>query len=163
MESPSFGGELAVAVGPPEGGSVATPSPAGYARGRFASLRRRLASMKIDRRPAGIADDEAETELELMLLREQNMRLLSDRHRPFDLGMLLEQLRLRLSATDNTTSSDEAWAMLSEFLLLGENLQQASDELEAAIRLMRARLGVGRSEQELEQMSATPAPVADAP
>jgi hypothetical protein len=153
-----------VAVAPGSEGSPASSSPTGSgdrAPSRMERLRRCLARLSLDRKPVSTGDDASEVRLELMLLREQNMRLQSDRHRPFDLGTLIEQLRLRMDP-GHATSNDEAWALLGEYLLLRENLDLASAELDVAIGRVRARLAVGLPELALEQAVSAGSAVADA-
>jgi hypothetical protein len=143
--------EPGVAVVPGNQVIAATPAPSGSATrasSRLAGLRRRLARLRGDRKPGSTVDDASDVRLELMLLREENMRLLSDRHRPFDLGTLIDQLRLRMGAIREVTSDDEAWSLLGEYLLLRENLDLAMAELDAAIGHVRARLPFGAHEPE---------------
>lgn len=138
-----------VAIAPESEVRATTSSPAGTgdrASSRIERLRGRLARLKPHRKPGTIVDDASELRHELTLLREQNMRLLSDRHRPFDLGTLIDQLRLRMGATCQDTSDDEAWALLGEYLLLRENLDMAIAELDAVIGNVRAQLPVGLSQ-----------------
>jgi hypothetical protein len=131
------------------------------ASSRVDRLRRRLARLRPDRKPGSAVDDVSEVRLELMLLREQNMRLLSDRHRPFDLGTLIDQLRLR-GSTFQVTTDDDAWALLGEYLLLRENLDLIMAEIDAAIGHVRARLPVGLPQPALKRRTSSGTSVADA-
>ena len=96
------------------------------------------------------------------LLREQNLRLLSDRHRPFDLGTLIDQLRLRMDAACQVTSDDQAWALLGEYLLLRENLDLVTAQLDAVIGHVRAQLPFGLPQPALEPGTTSGTSVADA-
>ena len=155
--------DLAVAPGSEVRAATSSPvGPGNRASSRVERFRRRLARLMLDRKPASTVDDASEVRLELMLLREQNMRLLSDRQRPFDVGTLIDQLRLRTGATDQMTSDDEAWALLCEYLLLRENLDLVIAELDAAIGHVRARLPFGLPQAALERGSSSDTSVADA-
>ncbi len=79
-----------------------------------------------------------------MLLREENIRLKCDSHKAVDLGALIDQLRLRAAQVDAADTADEAWAVLSEYLLLRENVLQAGTEIETAITAIARRFPVLR-------------------
>lgn len=157
--------EPGVAVAPGSEVRAATSSPAGSgyrASSHVERLRRRLARLRLDRKPGSTVDDASDVRLELMLLREQNLRLLSDRHRPFDLGTLIDQLRHRMGASCEVTSDDEAWALLGEYLLLRENLDMVIAELDAAIGHVRAQLPFGVPQPALKPGTSSGTSVADA-
>lgn len=127
---------------------------------RFARLRHHLPGHP-GRTSEDAGDDAEDIRLELILLREQIMRLQSDRRRPFDLGTLIDQLRIRTSATDDIDSNDDAWALLGEYHMLRENLDLARTELDVAIVRIRSRLAVGPAEP--APNSATSVEAGDAP
>jgi len=89
---------------------------------------------------AGSTDDCAELKLELLLLREENARLKADRHRPVDLGSVIECLRLLAGQPADPETVEDAWATLSDCHVVREALAQASIELEAAIFALTAHL-----------------------
>jgi hypothetical protein len=157
--------EMDVAVLPRSEATRAVSRPAGSRDGASSCaerLRRWWARLGLGSMPGGTVDDASEVQLELMLLREQNMRLLNDRHRPFDLGALIDQLRLRMGAAHQVTSDDEAWALLGEYLLLRENLDLVIDELDAVIRHVRAQLPSGLPQPALDAGISSGTSVADA-
>jgi len=79
-------------------------------------------------------------ELTLLLLREENARLKADRHRPPDIGGMIEQLRRLAGDQGDEGMSDNAWSMLTECLLIREELDQACIEIKAAIEAVQTRL-----------------------
>ena len=89
------------------------------------------------------ADDCAELKLELLLLREENARLKADRHRPVDLGTLIEYLRLLGKQPANPATVEDAWRMLSDCHVVREALAQASVEIEATISALAEQLREG--------------------
>ena len=91
----------------------------------------------------GSTDDCAELKLELLLLREEIARLKADRHRPVDLGTVIEYLRLIGQPPANPETVDDAWSMLSDCHVVREALAQASIEIEAAIAALQAQLRDG--------------------
>ena len=119
-----------------------TPVPSEPAKGPFARLRRRIDRLRARRVAGEPGEGSVELNLELMLLREENVRLKSERHRRFDAGALIEQLRLRAATIDRAETADDAWAALSEYLLLRENVAQAGTEIEAAIAVIGKRFPV---------------------
>ncbi len=102
-------------------------------------LRRRLGAIKLDRDAGAQVDGTLELKLELILLREENVRLKSERHRPFDVGTMIDQLRLRAGELDRAETIDEAWSALGQYLLLRENLAQADSEVQSAIAALGER------------------------
>jgi len=85
-------------------------------------------------------DEVAELKLELLLLREENARLKADRHRPPDLGTLIDYLRFVGDPAANLTTHDDAWSVLCDCLALHEALTQAHRENKTAIRAIEQRL-----------------------
>jgi|ERR1035438_6080328 hypothetical protein len=86
-------------------------------------------------------EDEVALKLHVMLLSEENARLKAARHRPSDIGTLIDQMRLLGAQEGEGEVLDEAWTMLSECLVIREGLEQACIEIQAAIGDVRARLG----------------------
>jgi hypothetical protein len=87
------------------------------------------------------AQDEIALKLQVMLLGEENARLKADRHRPSDIGTLIDQMR-ELGAQEGPGEVlDEAWTMLSECLVIRQGLEQACAEIQVAIAGVRDRLG----------------------
>ncbi|MGH2856143.1 MAG: hypothetical protein ACRDMJ_01515 [Solirubrobacteraceae bacterium] len=95
-------------------------------------------------------DDEAELEIKVMLLHEENARLKSARHRPSDFGSAIDRARV-LSLADAQAEAeaeadadaerlDDAWAVLSECMAIREGLDQVCAELQGAIETVRERL-----------------------
>jgi hypothetical protein len=87
------------------------------------------------------AEDEVALKLQVMLLSEENARLKAARHRPSDVGTLIDQMRQLGAQEGESEMLDEAWTMLSECLLIREGLDQACIEIQSAIGDVRARLG----------------------
>ncbi len=87
--------------------------------------------------PAGAADDAL---LELALLREENLRLKSECHRPADLGVLIGQLRLAAAYELEVADPDEGWTLLTECYRVQEELRQAQLEVTSAITTLKVRL-----------------------
>jgi len=138
------------------------PAPPNRARRRFARLRRRIDRLRPDRDAAEPVEGDRELKLELTLLREENIRLKTERHRPFDVGTLIDQLRLRSDSDDRIDSADEAWAVLGDYLRVRENLAQANVEIEAAIAAIEERLGVVLDDETLDRDRPSSARVAEA-
>ncbi|MBV8998828.1 MAG: hypothetical protein JO304_07200 [Solirubrobacterales bacterium] len=88
----------------------------------------------------GSTDDCAELRLEVLLLREENARLKADRHRPVDLGVIIEYLRLIGSQRARPETDEDAWGALSDCHVIREALAQASIEIELAISALEAQL-----------------------
>jgi hypothetical protein len=89
----------------------------------------------------GSVGEDRDLEQELMLLQEENARLKVGRHRPSDIGTLIDQLRLVAGDEGEADASDEAWSILTECLVMREGLEQACTEIETAIGAVRRRLG----------------------
>jgi hypothetical protein len=84
-------------------------------------------------------DDEADLQLQVMLLREENARLKAGRHRPSDVGTMIDELRL-VASEEEGDLLDDAWSLLSECLVIREGLAQACVEIENAVGSVRQRL-----------------------
>jgi hypothetical protein len=87
------------------------------------------------------APDELALQLQVMLLSEENARLKADRHRPSDVGTLIDQMRELGDQEGPGEVLDEAWTMLSECLVIRQGLEQACAEIQVAIAGVRERLG----------------------
>jgi hypothetical protein len=106
-----------------------------------ARFRGRLERLRGDADAYGRQSEEtANLKLELMLLREENARLKADRHRPSDLGTLIDQLRLVAAQKGEAEMIDEGWTLVSESLSIREGLEQACLEIQAAIEAVQERL-----------------------
>ena len=115
--------------------------PDRHGREPFARFRRSLDRIRIDADAAKPGEeDEEELRLELTLLREENARLKASRHRPSDVGMLIEQLRLVAGNGGEAEALDEAWSLLTECLVIREGLERACTEIQAAIGSVQQRL-----------------------
>lgn len=86
-------------------------------------------------------DGEGNLELTVLLLREENARLKADRHRPADVGTMIAQMRRMAVEQGEDELSDEAWSLLSECLVIREELNQACIEIRAAMSAIQKRLG----------------------
>ena len=84
----------------------------------------------------------SELKLEAMLLREENLRLKAERHRPLDLGALIEGLRAMAEVDVWPETTDDGWTTLSDCLVLREGLRQAALELEATIQAIKGNLAI---------------------
>jgi hypothetical protein len=84
-------------------------------------------------------DEEADLQLQVMLLREENARLKAGRHRPSDVGTMIDELRL-VASEEEGDLLDDAWSLLSECLVIREGLAQACVEIENAVGSVRQRL-----------------------
>ena len=87
-----------------------------------------------------IAEDQTALKLQVMLLSEENARLKAGRHRPSDVGTLIEQMRQLAAREGKGEALDEVWTMLSECLVIREGLDQACIEIQSAINDVRDRL-----------------------
>jgi hypothetical protein len=76
----------------------------------------------------------------MALLREENLRLKGECHRPADLGVLIGQLRLAAAYELEVEDPDEGWTLLAECHRVEEQLRQAQLEVAMAITTLRARL-----------------------
>lgn len=88
----------------------------------------------------GRSEEVANIKLELMLLREENARLKAERHRPSDLGTLIDQLRLVAAHQGEAEMIDEGWTLVAECLTMREGLEQACLEIQASISAVQERL-----------------------
>lgn len=86
-------------------------------------------------------DGEGNLELTVLLLREENARLKAERHRPPDVGTMIAQMRRIAVDQGEDELSDEAWSLLSECLVIREELSQACTEIKAAMSAVQERLG----------------------
>jgi hypothetical protein len=86
------------------------------------------------------AEDEIALRLQVMLLSEENARLKVERHRPSDVGTLIDQMRELGDQEGPGEVLDEAWTMLSECLVIRQGLDQACAEIQVAIGSVRERL-----------------------
>jgi hypothetical protein len=110
---------------------------------RSTRLRRTIDRLRQDRdtpRAEASGDEVAELKLELLLLGEENARLKADRHRPPDLGTLIDYLRFIGDPAVNLTTLDDAWSVLSDCLAIREALTQAYRENQTAIRTIEQHL-----------------------
>lgn len=86
-------------------------------------------------------DAESDLELTVLLLREENARLKAERHRPPDVGTMIDQLRRVADERGEEELSDEVWSLLSECLVIREELSQACIEIKAAMTAVQEHLG----------------------
>ena len=105
-----------------------------------------------------LQNEEEDRDLTLHLLREENARLKAERHRPPDVGTMIDQLR-RIAAEQGDESANNTWTLLTECLLIREELDQACIEIKAAIDAVQARLG--RLQIKLDDTGSHPSPSAD--
>ena len=120
-------------------GAEREPAPALEPR----AARRRLRIRRAGRRntATGAASDAAgDALLEMALLREENLRLKGECHRPADLGVLIGQLRLAAAYELEVEDADEGWTLMAECHRVQEQLRQAQLEVDTAITALRARL-----------------------
>ena len=101
---------------------------------------RRLRGYANTQANGAIAEDETALKLQVVLLSEENARLKAARHRPSDVGTLIDQMRLLAAREDEGEALDEVWTMLSECLVIREGLDQACVEIQSAINDVRDRL-----------------------
>jgi hypothetical protein len=85
-------------------------------------------------------DDSESLRLEVMLLREEVARLRTDRHRPPDVGSLIDQLRQLTAENGEADMEDEVWSGVADMMVIREGLEQACIELESAVGAVRRRL-----------------------
>lgn len=104
------------------------------------------------------AEDETALKLQIMLLSEENARLKAARHRPSDVGTLIDQMRLLAARDGEGEVLDEAWTMLSECLVIREGLDRACIEIQSAIDDVRDRLGALAIRFETGMPASTSAP-----
>jgi hypothetical protein len=75
-----------------------------------------------------------------MLLREEVARLRTERHRPADIGTLIDQLRHLTAENGEAEMQDEVWSLLADVMVIREGLEQTCIELESAVGAVRRRL-----------------------
>lgn len=85
--------------------------------------------------------DERDLELVALLLREENAQLKAERHRPTVVGAMIAQMRRMAVERGEDELSNEAWSLLGECLVIQEELNQACEEIRAAMRAVQERLG----------------------
>lgn len=92
---------------------------------------------------SGDAAATSELETELALLREENAQLKVERHRPADVGHVIERMRsLRLhSPAEQADGSPAAVEAIAECLAVRQGLMQACQEVQQAMQGIRGRLG----------------------
>jgi hypothetical protein len=136
------------ALAPSSGGAETVQAPDGSDRAASAKLAGersgRFRRVRGDAHPTAgdtAAQDELALKLQVMLLSEENARLKAERHRPSDIGTLIDQMRELGDQEGPGEVLDEAWTMLSECLVIREGLEQACTEIQAAIAGVRERLG----------------------
>jgi hypothetical protein len=96
--------------------------------------------------PTGDAAAMGELEMELALLREENARLKVERHRPPNVGRVIERMRNlgpvfppERRGEDGSEDREAAHAML-ECLAVRDGLVEACHEVQEAMQAMRSRL-----------------------
>ena len=136
------------ALAPSSRGVETLKVSAGLNRASSAKLARepigRFRRARADARPApgdNAAEDQIALQLQVMLLSEENARLKAERHRPSDIGTLIDQMRELGDQEGPGEVLDEAWTMLSECLVIRQGLEQACAEIQVAISGVRERLG----------------------
>jgi hypothetical protein len=85
-------------------------------------------------------EDVESLKLEVMLLREEIARLRTERHRPADIGTLINQLRHLAAENGEAEMEDEVWSLLAEVMVIREGLERACIELESAVGAVHHRL-----------------------
>ena len=88
----------------------------------------------------GSLDDESELRLQVMLLREENARLKGARHQPAGAGSAIDRIRLLNSQASGAATADDAWALLTDCLVIREGLEQVCVEMQQAISTIQERL-----------------------
>jgi hypothetical protein len=136
------------ALAPSSLGTETLPAPGGPDRASTAELARepsrRFRRGRGDGHAAAgdnAAQQEIALQLQVMLLSEENARLKAERHRPSDVGTLIDQMRELGDQEGPGEAFDEAWTMLGECLVIRQGLDQACAEIQAAIAGVRERLG----------------------
>jgi hypothetical protein len=126
-------------------------SPSADAQRRRAALARLLRMGVSDGAKSSSGDtagmDELETEL--ALLREENAQLKVERHRPADVGHVIERMRsLRLhlpgeqqQAEESASSSSQDMRTAAECVTMRDGLMQACHEVQQAMQGIRGKLG----------------------
>ena len=75
-----------------------------------------------------------------MLLREENARLKGARHQPAGAGSAIDRIRLLNSQASGAATADDAWALLTDCLVIREGLDQVCVEMQQAISTIQERL-----------------------
>lgn len=146
------------------GGGDSVPAPRGGLRRRFERFRGDADAVRAG---AGAGED-VDQELTVMLLREENARLKAERHRPSDVGSMVDRMRVVAVDEGHGEALDDVWGLLSECLAIREGLDHACEEIHAAIssvqeRLTRLRPGSQHLAAGLPVTAAPPAIAAPAP
>lgn len=135
-----------VALGPAQQ-DVARATPSAALPAAQAGRRQWLAKMSLRRNGRGLVANgmssalpATDAILEMTLLREENLRLKSERHRPADLGVLIDRLRFVASPELAIEDPDEGWTLLADCYTLQHSLAQAQRELRATITSLRSQL-----------------------
>lgn len=115
---------------------VPTRPSAGGMDPRLERFRRGLGRLRSGETP----DDEANLELAVLLLREENARLKADLHRPTDVGTMTAMMRRTAAEQGEDELSDEVWSLLSDCLVIQEELTQACEEIKTAMTAVQQRL-----------------------
>ena len=84
---------------------------------------------------------DADLRLQVMLLREENAMLKAERHRRVDVGMLIEDMRFVAARHGQHQPLDDAHSVLTECLLIREELERVCADVQAAIATLRTQLG----------------------
>lgn len=127
----------------PDSSPVPSPGGAPARRAPFERMVRRFERFRgaADAlREGGSSGEDVDQELTVMLLREENARLKAARHRPSDLGVMVDRLRLVAAEGGQEESLDDAWDLLAECMLIRQGLDHACDEIQAAISAVQERL-----------------------
>ena len=120
--------------------AVSAPDQAVSERLELSARFRRLRGDAHAQASGALDDDETVLKLQVMLLSEENARLKAARHRPSDVGTLIDQMRLLAAREGEGEVLDEAWTMLSECIVIREGLDRACLEIQSAIGDVRNRL-----------------------
>lgn len=119
---------------------LSAPDPALSERLELSARFRRLRGDARTQANGALGEDETALKHQVMLLSEENARLKAARHRPSDVGTLIDQMRQLAAREGEGEALDEAWTMLSECLVIQEGLDQACIEIQSAIGDVRERL-----------------------
>jgi hypothetical protein len=145
VRPPSEAPNAAATTSPAPDPSAGSPRTQGSRRERPRTERRlrgfeRLRSASDASAEGASHNKDEDLELTLLLLREENARLKAERHRPPDVGGMIEQLRRLAADQGEEGTPDDAWSLLTECLLIREELDQACIEIKAAIEAVHTRL-----------------------
>lgn len=104
--------------------------------------RRRLGRGRREHAGAGrrMPDEREDLELEVMLLREENARLKTERHRRPGLDRAVEAPRVVGEDEDPAAIGDDTWSAVVELLVIREQLEQACLDIEIAVAGVRERV-----------------------